>query len=156
MCAWPGLDPQESEAAKRDLVRQLLATNHPNDIKGHVGLTPEVGFDLSRPFEGLWVKLFVALLDVALDANTVLALIIARQYKFAFALQLVVSYSLLDSLSSGLFQHLCHGVRESIKRGILRNDVKEYFDKERGFEAFFSLCITSYSFFYCVAGPPRL
>ena len=47
----------------------------------------EVGFNLRNPLGGLWVRVALMVLDVFLDANTIITLIRAEQYECAFLLQ---------------------------------------------------------------------
>ena len=94
-------------------------------------LVPEVGFSLYRFFESIWTKVFLVLLDVVLDTNTVLTLITARQYKFALALQLVVCYSLLQQVMAGQIQQIFQAARASAARGLLRDDFVELLHQAR-------------------------
>lgn len=59
----------------------------------------EVGFDAKRPFRSLWVKVALMFLDIILDFNTIFLLLACGMYPFAFAMTLVISYTIMHQVS---------------------------------------------------------
>ncbi|CAJ1359866.1 unnamed protein product [Effrenium voratum] len=128
---------------QRRIFKRLLEEGPVSEV------TAEEGFNLRNPLGGLWVRVSLMVLDVFLDANTIITLIRAEQYECAFLLQVVVTRSLVLQIATGNL-YLREAVRASLERGVLRNDLHALFEEEKGVEAFLSLAITSYSLMYAV------
>lgn len=50
----------------------------------------------------------------------------------------------------GRLQQLPEAIRESERYGLCRKDLLQIMAEQRGFQAFWALCLTSYSYWYCV------
>eukprot|EP00435_Cladocopium_sp_Y103_P076157 s49_g79.t1 len=157
-CCGEGSNSGASKEVQRAMVQKVLEEQPSTDADGTpfiavdgVRFTAEVGFSVYRFFESIWTKVLLVLLDIILDANTVFTLITAQQYRIALALQLVVSYSLLHQVMDGQIQRIFEAARASAARGLLRDDLIALLHQEHGFEAFFSLAITSYSLLFAVS-----
>ena len=127
----------ETSAIKQDIIKQLIQDKkHPSEvIAGNFVVVPEVAFQVDRFFDSIYVKVALTLLDIVLDLNTVITLLAAEQFLFAFSLQVVVAQSLFRQLASGQLQRILNSAQDSAQRGILKNDLLEIFHEEKGFEA---------------------
>ena len=50
----------------------------------------------------------------------------------------------------GRLQQLPEALRESERYGLCRKDLLQIMAEQRGFQAFWALCLTSYAYWYCV------
>lgn len=98
---------------------------------------------------------FVAV-DSLLDVNTIVVLLMAEHYIFAAVLATVFNASFLRTMSRTTFQQLKDARHESLTCGYLSDGMLAILDEERGFEAFFSLSLTSYSMLFSVTTPLQL
>ena len=97
------------------------------------------------------VKVGLLLLDVFFDVFTILKMLHTGNFKFAYCMLWILSRSLSQQLLSGNLCKLWAARRASVERGIYRHDLLEIFNEEQGFEAFASLALTTYSYWYTVS-----
>ncbi|CAE7196542.1 Ankrd44 [Symbiodinium sp. KB8] len=93
-------------------------------------------------------KVWIMALDVLFDMNTILSLLVSRNFQFAACLTFVVARSTAKQLSN--LKSFKQAIGESARRGLLHAVLLDIFEEEKGAEAFFSLMITSYSYVFCV------
>jgi hypothetical protein len=61
-----------------------------------------------------------------------------------------IARSLALQFLLGRLQQLPEAIRESERYGLCRKDLLQIMAEQRGFQAFWALCLTSYSYWYCV------
>mmetsp|Transcript_41217 Transcript_41217/g.73857 ORF Transcript_41217/g.73857 Transcript_41217/m.73857 type:complete len:297 (-) Transcript_41217:150-1040(-) len=110
----------------------------------------EVDMDPCKFFSSLFGKMLLMGLDVLFDINTIFSLLLSRDYLFALTLTFVASRSTLKQLQNQNLEQLQAAYNKSVEKKIQHRILIEVFEEEKGCEAFFSLCITSYSYVFCV------
>eukprot|EP00435_Cladocopium_sp_Y103_P044458 s1550_g12.t1 len=98
----------------------------------------------------LRVQVLFLVVDTALHVNTVFVLLWTGYFVLAFLLAAVIARSVSLQFLLGRLQQLPEAIRESERYGMFRKDLLQIMAEQRGFQAFLALCLTSYSYWYCV------
>ncbi|CAE7598569.1 unnamed protein product [Symbiodinium sp. CCMP2456] len=135
--------PTPSRHELEDAVRQVL--QKPPDEFGevHKGIKPTTSCSLYK-------SVAMQLLDIAFDFNTVLSFLLDRNYLFAAVMTFFVVRSITKQFYVLPFCHFREALRESVRRGIPRQDVLDFLEEEKRSEALFCACITAYALFFSV------
>ncbi|CAE7287524.1 ANK1 [Symbiodinium natans] len=141
-----------SDSETADMVRRVLGES-PDDDEWPEEVVPEEACNMS--LDSVYARMCLYLMDMLLDLNTIYTLTASRNFKFAFALTAIVFRTVFQELFYGSPGRIREAVEASIARGILRNDLLNLLNEEKGFEGVFSLALTSYSFNYCVLTPSQ-
>jgi len=126
-----------------DAVRQVLQKPPEEFGEVHKGIKPTTACSLYQ-------SVAMQLLDIAFDFNTVLSFLLDRNYVFAAVMTFFVVRSITKQFYVLPFCHFREALRESVRRGIPRQDVLDFLEEEKRSEALFCACITAYSVFFSV------
>ena len=97
------------------------------------------------------VKVGLLFLDVLLDINTLKTMLESGHFMFAVCMMVILSKSLSQQMMAGSIWSLSTAREKTINRGIQHRILLEILVEEQGFEAFTSLALTTYSYWYTVA-----
>lgn len=97
------------------------------------------------------VKVGLLLMDIVLDINTLKAMLQSGHFLFAASMMFILSKSFSQQILAGNMWRLWDARAKTISRGIQHRILLEILVEEQSFEAFASLALTTYSYWYTVA-----
>ena len=101
-------------------------------------------------WSSLLPKVGFFVLDVVFDVNTIFTPLASDNFLFACMLQAIVSRCFIAQFLYNRPTRICEATAASMKRGILRSDLLEMLDEEKGFEGVLNLALTAYSLPFCI------
>ncbi|CAE7239821.1 ASZ1 [Symbiodinium sp. CCMP2592] len=143
-------DEPTSPEEERELIRRVLRSE-PESDGWPLEVAPEEACNMSM--DSTYARMSLYLMDMLFDMNTIFTLVASRNFKFASALTAIVFRTVFQELVYGSPVKIREAIAASVTRGIMRNDLLNLLNEEKGFEGVLSLALTSYSFNYCVLTP---
>ena len=150
----PRVDSETEQKILRErveLVEQVMKASEekgPDGIR-ELNITPIVGhkpWNNIPPFAGLYMDLSFVFVDFYLDISSILGMLLAGNYWFAFALTWTATTSTAIELFEVNLRSIRHEIKQTTDKGIMSDRLLDIMDREKGFEAVIALAITARSF----------
>ena len=113
-------------------------------------IKPVVGFGWPWRDAGIYPRVGLVLLDIALDINTVITFLSDQRFVFAGVMTFVITRSLLKQMCILRPWHLRKAINASIQRGIMQQDLLDFLMEEKGSEAIGAAWLTAWSIYLSV------